>query len=62
VRVRVDKSLCVGHGECFRCAPALFPLDQYGYVAIDTVDVPADMEPSARDAVAACPEQALIEE
>jgi ferredoxin len=62
VHIRVDKSLCVGHGQCFTCAPDLFPLDQYGYVDITSIEVPAGREADAIAAVQGCPERALLVE
>jgi len=62
MRVTVDKSFCVGHGNCCSVAPELFTLDQYGYVDITILDVPAGMEAQAQLAVDGCPERALVVE
>jgi ferredoxin len=64
VRVRIDDELCQGHQMCAIRAPELFGADDEGYgtVLIDG-DVPAELEVSARQAAASCPERAvLIEE
>jgi ferredoxin len=59
VRISVDKARCAGHGRCSIVDEALFPLDDDGYTAIDTIEVPAGKEVLARRGVGACPERAL---
>ena len=61
VRVRVDESKCQGHTLCAMSAPQVFLLrepDGHAYVT-DEVVAP-DEEGRVRDAVATCPEQAII--
>jgi len=61
--VRIDAEQCQGHQMCAIRAPELFGADDegYGIVLIDG-DVPPDLEDTARQAAAACPERAVIVE
>ena len=60
MRVCADPDICQGHGRCHAVAPAVFPLDDAGYVALaGGVQVPAGEDDAAREGVAACPERAL---
>jgi ferredoxin len=60
VRVRLEKSKCVGHAQCYAVDPDLFPIDESGYSILQDRDVrPEDVEVT-RDGVASCPEMALI--
>jgi ferredoxin len=56
MRVRVDKDSCQGHARCNAISSELFPLDDDGYSAVTSLEVPAAQEQQARDAVANCPE------
>ena len=63
VRVRIDGELCQGHQMCAIRAPELFGSDDEGYgTVLIEGDVPADLEDTARQAAAACPERAVIVE
>ena len=61
--MRIDAEQCQGHQICAIRGPELFGADDegYGIVLIDG-DVPADLEDTARQAAAACPERAVIVE
>ena len=48
MKVRIDKSACVGNARCWAVSEELFPLDDDGYISIEEIDVPADMEGLAR--------------
>lgn len=59
MKVVADTALCAGHARCHATAPAVYELDELGYVDLDTADVaPAD-EAAARRGAQACPERAL---
>jgi ferredoxin len=59
MKVRVDQEACVGDGTCVDMCPEIFQMD--GEVAITTMgDVPPELEGSCRDAVEACPVEAII--
>ena len=61
MRIRVDGDKCQGHQMCAIAAPELFESDEYGYShANGDGTVPPDLEPSARRAVANCPERAVL--
>lgn len=60
MRVRLEKSKCVGHAQCFAMAPDLFPIDDLGYSTLEEHEVAPEDQPATRDGVAACPERALI--
>ena len=61
MRLKVDETLCSGHGRCARFAPAIFALDDSGFntAAGEVVDVPPADEESATKAMRACPERAI---
>ena len=60
VRVRLDKSKCVGHAQCYAVDPELFPIDASGYSILEDHEVKPEDEELTRDGVASCPEMALI--
>ncbi|CPR06537.1 ferredoxin [Mycobacterium bohemicum DSM 44277] len=60
MRVRLDKSRCVGHAQCFAVDPDLFPIDASGYSLVEEHEVRPEDEQVTRDGVASCPEMALI--
>ena len=59
MRVRVDLSLCVGHGRCYALAPDVFEDDERGYSKLRVESVPPELEKQARMAEANCPEEAI---
>lgn len=59
MQVKIDKKLCQGHGRCNSLAPEFFPLDDDGYIALETVDVPPGAENEAMRGVNSCPERAI---
>jgi ferredoxin len=59
VHLSVDNGKCQGHARCNAVAPAVFELDDLGYVATASGEVPVGLEDQARKGAAACPEQAL---
>jgi ferredoxin len=60
MKIRIDKSACVGNARCAAISPELFPLDEDGYIAVEEVDVPPGMEQLARRGARACPEKIII--
>jgi ferredoxin len=60
VRVRLEKSKCVGHAQCYAVDPDLFPIDASGYSILDDREVAPEDEELTRDGVASCPEMALV--
>jgi ferredoxin len=60
MRLRVDGDRCIGAGQCVRLAPDVFDQDEDdGTVVLLRESVPADREAVAREAVNACPAQAI---
>ncbi|WP_319434471.1 ferredoxin [Mycobacterium sp. RTGN5] len=59
MRVRLERSRCVGHAQCYGVDPDLFPIDDMGYSILADHDVAPGDEQRTRDGVAACPEGAL---
>ncbi len=59
MKVRVDLSLCVGHGRCYALAPDVFDDDERGHCKLLLESVPPDLERQARMAEANCPEGAI---
>ncbi len=59
MKVRVDLSVCVGHGRCYALAPDVFGDDERGHCKLLLESVPPDLEKQARMADANCPESAI---
>lgn len=60
MKIRINKSACVGNARCAAISPELFPLDDDGYIAVEEVDVPPGMEQLARRGARACPEKIIV--
>ena len=59
MRIVVDNEKCQGHGRCNAVAPAVYPLDEMGYCAVDAVEVSGELEAAAQKGADACPEWAI---
>lgn len=59
MKIRIDKSACVGNARCANVSEELFPLDDEGYIAVDVIDVPEGMEKLATRGARACPERII---
>jgi len=60
MKVRVDRELCIGVGNCVAFAPSVFALDgEKKAVVLDPASVD---EKTLLDAADSCPEQAIIVE
>lgn len=59
MKIRIDKSACVGNARCAAISAELFPLDEEGYIDVEEVDVPPGMEDLARRGARACPERII---
>jgi ferredoxin len=58
LRIRIDRTLCVGFGDCVTLAPSLFALDEDGIAVF--LDPDPRIEPDRiLDACRACPVDAL---
>lgn len=58
-RVSVDPDECVGHGRCYVVAPDVFQPDDLGHCVVIRSEVSEEFEAVARQAAAACPEEAI---
>lgn len=59
MKIRIDKSGCVGNARCAAVSEVLYVLDDDGYIAVSEVDVPPGMEDLARRGARACPEKII---
>jgi ferredoxin len=60
MKVTVDRDKCQGYGQCAEVAPTVFSLDDWGFsIAENDGEVAPGDEGAARDAVKACPAQAI---
>ena len=59
VRLRVDWTVCDGHGLCAEWAPELLGRDEWGFPVVAAGPVPVEALEHAREAVRACPVLAL---
>jgi ferredoxin len=60
MKIRINKSACVGNARCAAVSAELFPLNDEGYIAVEEVDVPPGMEDLARRGARACPERIIV--
>jgi len=58
VRVKVDRNLCTGVGNCVAIAPTVFRLDTENKAVV--LDPSSVDERTLWDAVQSCPEKAII--
>ncbi len=59
LKVRLNRTACVGHGRCYELAPEVFTDDERGHGVIIEAAVPEPLEKQARRAEANCPEGAI---
>jgi ferredoxin len=59
MKIRIQKSACVGNARCAAISEQLFPLDDVGYISVEEVDVPPGQEDLARRGARACPERII---
>lgn len=62
MKIRIEKSACVGNARCAAVAPELYPLDDDGYIATEGFDVLPDKEGIARRGARSCPERIIFVE
>ena len=60
MKVRLERSRCVGHAQCYAVDPDLFPIDDSGYSTLEEHEVSPEDAQLTRDGVASCPEMALV--
>jgi ferredoxin len=59
MRVRLQKDLCIGSGQCVLAAPAVFDQDEEGTVVLLTDPPPAEKDEAVRSAAHACPARVI---
>lgn len=59
LHVSVDTDECVGHGRCYEIAPDVFRADDHGHSVVISAHVADALADVARQAAAACPEEAI---
>ena len=62
MKVRVDPTICVGHGRCYELAPEVYEEDERGHCRVRLGQVPAALEEQARLGAENCPEDAIVVE
>lgn len=58
-RLRVNRTVCSGHGDCAELLPELVTLDEWGYPVIADTALPARLVREVRRTVTDCPALAL---
>jgi ferredoxin len=58
VKVRVDRDLCIGLGNCIAYAPTVFLLDEEGKAIV--LDATSVDDETLMEAAESCPENAII--
>lgn len=61
MKVKVDPDLCISCGACISLEPAVFDWDEDGKAKAVMEEVPADKESIVKEAVEACPTEAIKE-
>ena len=59
MRIRIDRSLCTGHGRCYSLAPDVFGYDEEGFSVARPDTFTPDLEADARRGAGGCPERAI---
>jgi ferredoxin len=60
MKIRLIRSKCAGHAQCYAVAPEIFPIDDEGFcILVERIVEPGQAE-AARAGVSACPELALV--
>jgi ferredoxin len=59
VRIKVHPSLCVGSGACRQFASTVYQLDDEGYLDLQLLQVPPELEQDATYGASACPARAI---
>lgn len=60
MKIRLIRSKCAGHAQCYAIAPDIFPIDDEGFCILSERVVEAAEVEAARAGVMSCPELALV--
>jgi ferredoxin len=62
VRIKLDRTMCDGFGQCAKHAPEYFSLDDWGYASlVGNGEIPAEDHDAVMRALLDCPVHAIIE-
>lgn len=62
MRIRLDRTMCDGFGQCAKHAPEYFSLDDWGYASLEgNGTIPAADRDAVMRALLNCPVHAIIE-
>jgi ferredoxin len=62
MRIRLDRTMCDGFGQCAKHAPGYFSLDDWGYASLEgNGTIPAADRDAVMRALLNCPVHAIIE-
>ncbi|EHB55543.1 hypothetical protein MycrhDRAFT_2737 [Mycolicibacterium rhodesiae JS60] len=60
MKIRLIRSKCAGHAQCYAIAPDIFPIDDEGFCILEDRIVEPAEEEAARAGAESCPELALV--
>jgi ferredoxin len=60
MNINADRDRCIGAGQCVANAPEVFDQDRDGVVEVVITDPGPEFADEVRDAVRACPVQAVL--
>jgi ferredoxin len=62
MRIRLDRTMCDGFGQCAKHASGYFSLDDWGYASLEgNGTIPEQDQPAVLRALLDCPVHAIIE-
>ena len=59
LKLKLDASMCQGHGRCYSLAPELFEPDDIGHAVLKVSEPSAEQMAAAGLAERSCPERAI---
>lgn len=62
MKIRIERSACVGNARCAAVSERLYQLDDDGYIASDGFEVAPGEEQLAKNGARACPERIIFVE
>jgi len=62
MKVYVDGDVCVGTGSCVSLCPEVFELGDEGVAVVKVAEVPDECADACREAIDACPVEAIKEQ
>lgn len=59
MKITIDRDRCQGHARCCAIAFDVFEIDDLGYIATQSGEIPDHLEHAARKGAAVCPERVI---